>query len=250
MTLTSLLSQFTAADGAALFFLFAGWTALVRLIEHPPRSFPSVTVLMSRIRRDWMKTLVTRSPRIVDSNVIDSLRQSTTFFASTSMIAIGGGIALLGDAERLAGFASDLTLETSRSVIETKLVLVILLVANAFLKFVWANRVFGYCSIMIASVPNDPTTPGAYRRAAQAGEINITAARSFNRGLQSVYFAIAALAWLAGAAALALAVAVTLAMMYRREFTSASRRAILVAVREAPRDKCEDAGAAAPAPRL
>jgi len=249
MTLTSLLSQFTPADAAALAFLFIGWTALVRYIEHPPKHNPSVTVLMARIRRDWMKAMVTRSPRIVDSNVIDSLRQSTSFFASTSMIAIGGGIALLGDAERLAGFANDLTLETSRSVIEAKLVLVILLVANAFLKFVWANRVFGYCSIMIASVPNDPDTPGAYRRALQAAEINITAARSFNRGLQSVYFAIAALAWLAGAAALTLAVVVTLAMMWRREFASASRRAIWVAVREAPREK-EEAGAAAPAPRL
>lgn len=229
MTLASLILDFSLADAAALAFLLASWLGLGWLVEHPPASRPSVARLMAGMRRDWMRAFVTRQPRIFDATVLDSLRQSTAFFASATMIALGGGVALMGDADRLAGFAADFTLQTSRTVVEVKLLVVLLLVANAFLKFVWANRLFGYCAILMASVPNDPADPDAFPRAAKAAEINITAARSFNRGINSMYFAIAALAWLAGAAAFAAAVALTLAMMARREFASESRLVILAA---------------------
>ena len=83
---------------------------------------------------------------------------------------------------------------------EVRIILVLLFLANAFLKFVWAQPA--------VRLLRDPDGGGAERcprtrwrchRAAQAAEINITAARSFNRGLRSVYFALAALGWLLGA---------------------------------------------------
>ncbi|MDP2086580.1 MAG: DUF599 domain-containing protein [Gemmobacter sp.] len=227
MTHASLILDFTYGDAAALAFLLLAWLGFGWLVEHAPATRPSVAQLMAGARRDWMRAFVTRQPRIFDATVLDSLRQSTAFFASATMIALGGGVALIGDAERLAGFAADFTVQTSRTMVEVKLLVVMVLVANAFLKFVWANRLFGYCAILMAAVPNDPDDPDCYPRAAQAAEINITAARSFNRGLNSVYFAIAALAWMAGAVALAFAAALTLAVMARREFASASRRVIL-----------------------
>lgn len=112
---------------------------------------------------------------------------------------------------------------------EIKLILVLFFLANAFLKFVWSHRLFGYCAILMAAVPNDPDDPLARPRAAQAAAISVTAARSFNRAMRAVYFALATAAWLLGPAALTLAVAATLAMLYRREFASHSRAAILLA---------------------
>ena len=76
-------------------------------------------------------------------------------------------------------------------------------------------------------MPNDPADPTASPRAAKAAEINITAARSFNRGLRAVYFAMAALAWLGGALPLFVATLVTLVVLWRREFASNSRRVLL-----------------------
>jgi len=221
------LHLFIWADLAALALFVGLWLGLGWVIEHPPARRPSVTVLMADLRRDWFRAFVTRQPRIFDATVLDSLRQSTAFFASACMIALGGGVALIGDAERLAGFAADFTTPPTRTVLEIKLVLVLVLLANGFLKFVWANRLFGYCAVLMASVPNNPDDPLAYPRAAQAAEINITAARSFNRGLQSVYYALAALAWLAGPGALMLAAVLTAGMMVRREFASASRAVIV-----------------------
>ncbi|MBE2278630.1 MAG: DUF599 domain-containing protein [Rhodobacteraceae bacterium] len=204
------------------FWLFSGW-----LIEHPPKRRPSVTVLMQSYRQDWMRTFVTRVPRIFDATLIDSHRQGTAFFTSASMIAIGGGLALIGNSATMQEIAADLPLDTGRIEPALKLLLPVMLMANALLKFIWAHRLFGYCSILMAAVPNDPEDPGAYPRAAQAAEINITAARSYNRGLHSVYFALASLAWLFGPGALIAAALIALAVLMRREFWSHSRAVIL-----------------------
>jgi uncharacterized membrane protein len=220
----ALIDLFSVPDWLALGALVVAWAMIGWVVENPPARRPSVTVLMADMRREWMRVFVTRVPRIFDATVVDSLRQGTAFFASACMIALGGGVALIGNTERLAGVAADFTLQTSALVLELKLIVVMLFLANAFLKFVWANRLFGYCAILMAAVPNDPDDPAAYPRAAQAAEINITAARSFNRGLQSVYFALAAMAWLLGPAALMVATVATVAMMIRREFLSNSRK--------------------------
>lgn len=218
---------FTPLDAAAVALLLAAFAAIGWLIEHPPASRPSVSVLMEGYRRAWMREFVTREPRIFDANVIDSLRQGTAFFASACMIALGGGIALIGNSERLQGLAEDLTLPAQAVAIEIKVILVLLFVANAFLKFVWAHRLFGYCSVLMAAVPNDPADPTAFHRAAQAGEINITAARGFNRGMRSVYFGLGALGWLLGPLALIATAAATTIVLARREFASRSRSVML-----------------------
>ncbi|MGL5008710.1 MAG: DUF599 domain-containing protein [Paracoccaceae bacterium] len=214
---------------AALGFLILAWMLIGWLIEHPPRARPSVSSLMVRFRRDWMAQMVTRQPRIFDASIIESLRQGTAFFASTCMIAIGGGVAIIGNSDRIQGLATDLPILLTGVPVEGKIVLVLFFLANALLKFIWANRLFGYCSVLMAAVPNDPADPQAYPRAAQAAEINITAARSFNRGLRAIYFALAALGWLLGPVALAIATIAASGIMLRREFASTSRAVIMAA---------------------
>jgi uncharacterized membrane protein len=111
--------------------------------------------------------------------------------------------------------------------IEQRVVLVMLILADALLKFVWAHRLFGYCAVLMASVPNDPADPQAFPRAAQAAEVNITAARNFNRGLRAIYFALAAMAWLLGPLPMAAATALCAGVLLRREFASISREAMI-----------------------
>ncbi len=228
MTLPANLADFTPADALALAFLVLAWLGIGWFVEHPLAGRPSVSLLMQSYRREWMRQFVTRQPRIFDATIMDSLRQGTTFFASACMLAIGGGVALIGNTESLRGLASDLSLFSGPSAVwEVKIITVLLFVTNAMLKFVWSHRLFGYCAILMASVPNDAADPAAYARAAQAAEINIHAARGFNRGLRSVYFALGALGWLLGPAALAAATAATLFVSWRREFASRSRRVLI-----------------------
>ena len=79
----------------------------------------------------------------------------------------------------------------------------------------------------MAAVPNDPAHTEAERRASQAAEVNITAAKNFNRGLRSIYFALAALGWLFGPIGLILAGLASATVLLRREFASHSRNVML-----------------------
>lgn len=222
------LALFSLLDFIAVGFLLICWLLVSFVIESPPARYPSTSTLMAVHRREWMRQMVMRHPRIFDAQIIASLRQGTAFFASASMIAVGGGVALMGNADQLQGVAEDFTLGNEPVLVwEIKLLLMTMLAANAFLKFVWSNRLFGYCSVLMGAVPNEASDPNAFSRAAQAAEINVTAARGYNRGLRSVYFGIAAIAWLAGAVPLLIATALTLAVILRREFASQSRRVLL-----------------------
>jgi uncharacterized membrane protein len=143
------------------------------------------------------------------------------------MIAIGGGIAVIGNAAAVQRLADELPISGTGPDIAVKMLPVIGFLANALLKFVWAHRLFGYCSILMAAVPNDPADPLAFHRAGQAAEINITAAKSFNRGLRSIYFALAALGWLLGPWGLLAGTVLATGILIRREFASVSRQVIL-----------------------
>lgn len=220
--------EMTLPDLSAVLMLLASWLVIGWVIENPPAGRPSVSVLMKRYRLEWMEHFVTREPRIFDGNILASLREGTAFFASACMIAIGGALALIGNTDRLRGIVQEFDLEHGTAPLwELKLLLPMFFLVNAFLKFVWAHRLFGYCAILMAAVPNDSNHPLARERAAQAGDVNISAARSFNAGLRSVYFALASLGWLAGAWALMASMVVVCFVTWRREFASNSRKVMM-----------------------
>ena len=227
-TLTQAIGPFGLMDGISLSLLLLGWPLIGYLVEHEGKR-RSTHSLISDYRSRWMGEMVTRENRMLDAHILATLRQGAAFFTSASMIGIGGSVALLGKADTLESFAVDLSTDLSapRVVWEAKLMLVVLILASAFLKFVWSHRLFGYCAVVLAAVPNDATHPDAARYAEKSAKLNSYAARSFNRGLRAMYFALAALTWLLGAWAMIVATLVTLAVLYRREFNSQSRAALI-----------------------
>ena len=94
-----------------------------------------------------------------------------------------------------------------------------LFAGDPLLKFVWARRLFGSASMTMGAGPNE-VCAAAHARA----DPPMTAARSNESGMRSVYDGLASLA---GPWALAAATLVVTAVMLRREFASASRRALL-----------------------
>ena len=126
MNIMDHIGALTAPDFLAVLAVLVLWSLSGWLIENPPAGRPSVSILMQSYRRDWMRQFV------------------TAFFASTCMIAIGGGVALIGNSDRLRGLAEDLTLDADTLQVEVKIILALAFLANALLKFVWAHRLFGY----------------------------------------------------------------------------------------------------------
>lgn len=222
------LALFSTPDFVALGFLFSSWFIMGWFTENPPKNRQSVSRLMAFYRREWMRQFIHRDPRIYDAQILGNLRQGTAFFASATMIAIGGVLALIGNAEQLTGVAAEITLVSAPTIVwEFKLIVMLFFVTNAFLKFVWSHRLFGYAAVVMSAVPVDPNDPHCIPRADKAAEIGISAARSYNRGLRSIYFGLAACAWLAGGFALMLASILTNFIIWRREFASQSRQFLL-----------------------
>lgn len=228
MTFTDGLSLLTWLDISALSLLLLCWYGIGWRIEHPMGGPRSVSNLMLAYREDWMREMVTRQPRIFDATILSTLRQGTTFFASSTMIAIGGGLALISNPDPISEVAGDLVNNPAPKILwEIKMMPVLLYLVSAFLAFVWSHRQFGYCAVIMASVPNDPDDPVTYPRADKAAELNSRAARSFNRGMRSVYFALGATTWLFGAVPLIAGTLAVTGMIWRREFASHSRALLL-----------------------
>lgn len=228
MTLLDRLTLLSPIDGAALLLLVASWFAIGWRIEHPSARHPSVTIVMGEYRREWMRQMITRQPRIFDASILASLRQGTAFFASGCMIAIGGMLAVVGNTDVLQGVAVELTIDDAPTLVwQIKLLVVVFFLTHGFLKFVWANRLFGYCAVVMAAVPNDITHKLAQSRALQAAEINIRAAWNFNRGLRSIYYALGTLAWLLGPYSLMAATLLVAALIWQREFSSRPREILM-----------------------
>ena len=162
-----------------------------------------------------MLTFVDRDPRIFDAQILASLRQNTAFFGSTSLISIGGLLAMMGSPDHLVELTQAMTQPQKATFLklQIKLAFATLFSVYAFLKFAWSSRLFSYCAVLMAAVPNNPNHPQAILRAIMAGEISIRTALNFNRGLRAIYFALASLAWLTGAPILLTAFLVTLLML-------------------------------------
>ncbi|MGF1502578.1 MAG: DUF599 domain-containing protein [Paracoccaceae bacterium] len=226
----SVPALFGPGDLAALACLAVAWTGLTLAIERSHARHPSMSRLMDGYRRAWFEQIAGREVRIMDTQLLTLLRAGAAFFASTCLIAIGGVAALIGEADLLVGLVADLGAEDAGRVPvwEAKLLVILLIMVNAFLKFVWSHRLFGYTAVLMGAIP--PAGDGGCAAAvARANAVDRAAARSFNRGLRAIYFAIATLAWFLGPVPFAVAVFLTTAMLVRREFFSASRRALLPA---------------------
>ena len=211
---------------AVLAFWFIGW-----LVTHHPRGWRSTGEMVTAYRKLWMLRAARRQPRVTDITLLAMLRQGTAFLASMTAFAIGGAVALLGQIELLESVAMDVAggFDAPRSAQQVKLLVLIALLAFAFLKFIWAVRVFGYCAVVMGAMPGDEEgdeIEDIEREAARAAEINRIGARNFNEGLRGLYFALAMLAWLLGPFAFLISTTMATGMLIRREFASETRNAL------------------------
>jgi uncharacterized membrane protein len=188
----------------------------------------SVMAAMDMHRRRWMQAMVHREARIFDAAIIGNLMQSTSFLATTAIFILGGLVAMLG--------ASDLGLRAvallpfaapaDPAVWEIKIALLIVIFVTAFFELTWSLRQFNYTSILIGGI-GSTADAASLRHAEVAATVANRAAIHFNSGLRAYYFGLAALAWLVHPVALMLACLWVLRELYRREFKSVVRDAVM-----------------------
>jgi uncharacterized membrane protein len=213
-------------DWLGVAVLVLGWAAYVGWAKRQALHQPSILATTNRIRREWMLQTTWREVRVVDGVVIQNLSTSPSFFASTTILIIGGLLAVLGASDK----ASDLVREipfaarTSVLIFDLKLVLLLAVFMYAFFRFTWSMRLYTFGALLVASAPEarQYQEQGLSREtfADKAGRVVGLAAETFNDGLRAYYFAFAAIAWFFSPLWMMLATAGVIYILYRREFRS------------------------------
>lgn len=218
-------------DLLALVWFLAAWLGFGLVVDMTHLAGPSLSRLMDRERRTWMEVIRRRDNRIVDTSIMSSLQNGTAFFASTSMIALGGSFTLLNQSDRMVEIFSELPFHvaTTRGILETKIVCLVGVYAYAFFKFGWAYRLFNYSAILLGTIPlaKDADTAESWAAARRAAEMQIDAGHHFHWGLRSLFFSIGFFGWFVNAWVFMATTTVVVAVLSRRQYLSRARAALI-----------------------
>lgn len=217
-------------DWAALVVFFGGWAGYAWFARRRAGTHASILATTNRIRAQWMLQATYRDVRVVDGVVIQNLSTSPSFFASTTILIIGGLLALLGTTDKASELVQELPFaaRTSVLVFDLKLVLLVMIFVHAFFRFTWSMRQYTFGALLIASAPEAKQfdalgDDGEAQRKAfadKAGRVVGLAAETFNDGLRAYYFAFAAIGWFFSPLVFMLATLGVVYILYQREFRS------------------------------
>ena len=226
----------TTVDLFALLFFLGCWFLFDSIVVGRFRlvSRRSLTEVMSIHRKRWMLNALTRDLKIIDTQIMAGLQNGTAFFASTSIFAIGGCFALMGEADRAQMLFEDLPglIPSTRAAFEMKAGGLAAIFGYSFFKFGWSYRLFNYNTILFGALPMRDGASGEKapeRMAEQIAEVNIIAARHFNTGLRAIFLSIGYLGWFLGPYVFMATTAFVFMILTRRQYFSDARRTILEA---------------------
>lgn len=230
MPFFSLLPVPDLAAFAAFLALWAFYTVIADRLTVDGHTLLAAT---ARHRHTWMRNMCDREVRVSDSALLGNLMRSVSFFASASILILGGLVALLGAGERAYAVVQDLPLvaDSPKGLFETKVVLLAAVFVYAFFQITWSLRQFNYCCVLMGAAPaSDAPAEEKDTYADNAARLNALAAHSFNRGLRGYYFALALMTWFIHAGVMLAATLLVVAVLYRREFRSKTLKALNAAI--------------------
>ena len=142
-------------DWAALAAFFVGWIGYAVFARRRSTMQPSLLDITNQIRRQWMLQSTYREVRVVDGIVIQSLSTSPSFFASTTILIIGGLLAVLGTTEKASELVREIPFaaRTSVLVFDMKIVLLVGIFVYAFFRFTWSLRQYTFGALLVGSLP-------------------------------------------------------------------------------------------------
>jgi len=91
---------FAPLDYIALVLFFASWVLHFWIINHSELRHKTISFRMHQHRQRWMMNMVLRDPKMPDVLIQNTLQYGVLFFASTSILLIGGLMAALGASDQ------------------------------------------------------------------------------------------------------------------------------------------------------
>ena len=137
-------------DWVALALFFPAWAGYAMFARRRVGKQPSLLATTNRVRRQWMLQTTYREVRVVDGVVIQNLSTSPSFFASTTILIIGGLLAVLGTTDKASELVRELPFaaRTSALVFDLKLLLLLAIFVYAFFRFTWSMRQYTFGALL------------------------------------------------------------------------------------------------------
>jgi uncharacterized membrane protein len=224
------MTSLSPPDLAALAFFIGAWMAYAILIEWTAHGRRGLNAEMDTYRDGWMRQMLARQNRIVDTHITASLQNGTAFFASTTLIAIGGSLTLLRSTDEMLAVFGALPFGTAmtRAEWEAKTLGLAIIFVYAFFKFSWSYRLFNYVAVLLGAAPppEEKDTAEAQAHARRTAKLSEEAGRHFNRGQRAFFLALGYLGWFVSPWVFMATTAAVLVVMWRRQLASPARRAI------------------------
>jgi len=221
---------FSTLDYIAFFWFAGAWAAYALALDHTLYSQQALNRRMNVYRERWMQQMLRRDMRMIDGQVSASLQNGTAFFASTSLLAVGGSLTLFHSSGDIISLVAALPLGVvpTRLQWEAKTLGLATILVYAFFKFAWSYRLYNYVAIMLGAAPpaSEQDTPQAQEHVHTAAQVLADAGRQFNRGQRAFFFALGYLGWFVGPLPFIVTTAGVVVVMWRRQFNSAAQRAI------------------------
>lgn len=221
---------FSTLDYIAFFWFAGAWAAYAIALDHTLYGQRALNRHMNLYRERWMQQMLRRDMRMIDGQVSASLQNGTAFFASTSLLAIGGSLTLFHSSGDIISLVAALPFGAvpTRLQWEAKTLGFATILVYAFFKFSWSYRLYNYVAIMLGAAPpaSEQDTPQAQEYVHTAAQVLADAGRQFNRGQRAFFFALGYLGWFVGPLPFIVTTAGVVVVMWRRQFNSAAQHAI------------------------
>lgn len=215
-------------DWFVLAWFVSCWAGYTYFAQRKSGKTASLVVAMRIYRREWFKHMLGHENRIGDIAALNSLLTGATFFASTSLLILGGLVAMLGTTERVIEVVADLPFarRDSEFVWLIKIILLIVIFVYAFFKFTWSIRQFNFCAVLIGAAPHTDRPEEQEDFVGTITSVASFAAENFNQGLRAFYFALAALTWFLHPWLFVTVSALVVYILHEREFHSETLHAL------------------------
>ncbi|HCM46893.1 MAG TPA: DUF599 domain-containing protein [Colwellia sp.] len=224
---------FTLVDTLALTVFILAWYGYTVFARKKAKTTDCIARSLHQHRIHWMYEIISRETRVSEAALLANLERNITFFASSTLLILAGIFTLFAKVETLEVVISSLPFATdvNHLAIQLKLTLLAFIFVISFFQFTWSMRQYGFLNVMIGATPFDLSEKNenlmAYAK--QMAIVQDQAAHSYNYGLRSYYFALAAICWFFHPLLLVIMSLWVVYTLYTREFNSKAVKAITTA---------------------
>jgi len=216
-------------DWLAFFWFIICWVGYTYFAKTKQRDTSTIANQLEANRVEWLQRMIKRDMRMADISGLGILQRNVTFFASTTIFIIAGLLTVLGSTEKAIPLLEALPwIEIdSRAAWELKILILVVTFAYAFFKFTWSMRQYNFAIVLFGSAP-DTNDPVEHRDIyiKHTNWLMSRASNSFNYGLRAYTFALATLGWFFNPIVFMTTSTLVVAVLYRREFRSATLAAL------------------------